>query len=72
MEELEIIHRWVVPGIRLFLNTVEYRTAHFHSDWKMLWILENPLLQNAVFLRKQSFTEVINSGRNRKTCDFSR
>lgn len=43
MEELEIIQQWNVPGIRLFLNTVEYRTAHFHPDWEMLWMLENPM-----------------------------
>lgn len=43
MEELEIIRRWNIPGIRLFLNTVEYRTAHFHSAWEILWVLENPL-----------------------------
>lgn len=52
MEELEIIHRWRVPGIRLFLNTVEYRTAHFHSDWEMIWILENPL---QIVMLQQSF-----------------
>lgn len=43
MEELEIIRRLNVPGINLFLNTVEYRTAHFHADWEMIWVLENPL-----------------------------
>lgn len=43
MEEMEIIRRWNVPGIRMFLNTVEYRTAHFHADWELLWILENPM-----------------------------
>lgn len=52
MEELEIIRRWNVPGIRLFLNTVEYRTAHFHSDWEMLWVLENPL---QIITLQQSF-----------------
>ena len=56
MEELEIIRRWKVPGIRLFLNTVEYRTAHFHSDWEMLWVLENPL--QIITLQKSFRAEV--------------
>ena len=43
MEEMEIIRRWNVPGIRMFLNTVDYRTAHFHPDWELVWILENPM-----------------------------
>ena len=56
MEELEIIRRWNVPGIRMFLNTVEYRTAHFHSDWEMLWVLENPL--QIITLQKSFRAEV--------------
>ena len=43
MEELEIIRYTRIPGISLFLNTVDYRAAHFHSEWELLWVLENPL-----------------------------
>lgn len=52
MEEMEIIRRWNVPGIRMFLNTVEYRTAHFHTDWELLWILDNPM---QIITLQQSF-----------------
>ena len=43
MEELEIIARGNLPGMRLFLDAVEYRTAHFHTDWELLLVLEGQL-----------------------------
>lgn len=43
MEELEIIEQNRIPGIYAFLNCVDYRTAHFHSEWEILWILDAPL-----------------------------
>ena len=43
MDELEIISYHRIPGISLFLNTMDYRAAHFHSEWELLWLLENPL-----------------------------
>lgn len=38
MEEPEIIEQNRIPGVSVFLNTVDYRTAHFHQAWEMLWI----------------------------------
>lgn len=44
MEELEIIQHKHVSGLTIFLNTVEYRTAHFHPEWELLWVLDEPLV----------------------------
>ena len=43
MNELEIIRYGQIDGLRLFLNTVDYRTPHLHSEWELIWVLENPL-----------------------------
>ena len=43
MEELEIVPQNQVEGMRVFLNRVEYRSPHFHSEWELLWVLDNPL-----------------------------
>lgn len=43
MDELEIIPHQHIPGIRIFINKVEYRTPHFHPDWELLWVLDTPL-----------------------------
>ena len=43
MSEYEIIHYPQIAGINLFFDTVEYRTAHFHPEWELLWLVEHPL-----------------------------
>ena len=43
MNELEIIRHQQIDGLSLFLNTMDYRTPHFHSEWELIWVLENPL-----------------------------
>jgi mannose-6-phosphate isomerase-like protein (cupin superfamily) len=43
MNELEIIQHQQIDGLSIFLNTVDYRTPHLHSEWEMIWVLENPL-----------------------------
>ena len=43
MDELEIIPRQNVDGIRIFVNRVEYRSPHFHPEWELLWVLDTPL-----------------------------
>ena len=43
MNELEIIQHQQIEGLSLFLNTVDYRTPHLHSEWELIWVLENPL-----------------------------
>ena len=53
MDELEIIRNWQMPGLRIFLNTVDYRTSHFHPEWELIWILENRL---TVTLLQQEMT----------------
>lgn len=43
MEELEIVASHQADGIRIFINKVEYRSAHFHPEWELLWVLDAPL-----------------------------
>ncbi len=43
MNELEIIRHQQVDGLSIFLNTVDYRTPHLHSEWELIWVLEHPL-----------------------------
>lgn len=43
MNELEIIQHSRVPGLTIFFNTVDYRTPHFHPEWELIWLLDNPL-----------------------------
>lgn len=44
MNELEIIRHSRIPGMTVFFNTVDYRTPHFHSEWELVWLLDNPML----------------------------
>lgn len=44
MNELEIISHSRIPGMTVFFNTVDYRTPHFHSEWELVWLLDNPML----------------------------
>ena len=43
MNELEIIHHRQIDGLSVFFDTVDYRTSHVHSEWELVWVLENPL-----------------------------
>lgn len=43
MEELEIVPHRQSDGVRIFVNKVEYRSAHFHPEWELLWVLDTPL-----------------------------
>src|SRR5574344_2153781 len=43
MNELEIIRHSRIPGMTVFLNTVDYRTPHFHKEWELIWLLDNPM-----------------------------
>ena len=43
MDELEILQHRQIRGLSLFLVTVEYRTAHVHSEWELIWVLDAPL-----------------------------
>lgn len=44
MDELEIIRYAKIEGIRVFFNTVDYRTPHQHEEWEILWNLEGHLI----------------------------
>lgn len=41
MSELEIIQYGHIDGMSVFLNSVEYRTPHFHQDWELLLGFDN-------------------------------
>lgn len=43
MNELEIIRHSRIPGMTVFFNTVDYRTPHFHPEWELIWLLDNPM-----------------------------
>lgn len=43
MDELEIIPHRQSESMRVFINKVEYRSAHFHPEWELLWVLDTPL-----------------------------
>lgn len=40
MKEIEIVQHFRVRGLRVFLNTVEYRTPHLHKELELIWILD--------------------------------
>lgn len=40
MQELEIIQHKQISGLTIFVNTVDYRTSHFHPEWELIWILD--------------------------------
>ena len=44
MNELEIIRHSRIPGMTVFFNTVDYRTPHFHPEWELIWLLDNPMI----------------------------
>ena len=44
VHELEIIRYPQTDGLCMFFDTIDYRTAHFHPEWEILLVLENPLL----------------------------
>lgn len=43
MREMEIIEHRQIPGLSVFLNTVDYRTAHVHPEWELVLVLDCPL-----------------------------
>lgn len=43
VNEFEIVQHRQISGISLFLDTVDYRTAHVHPEWELIWVLEESL-----------------------------
>lgn len=43
MSEFEIIQYTQTRGINLFFDTLDYRTTHLHSEWELIWVLDQPL-----------------------------
>ena len=43
MNELEIIEHRQMEGLSVFINTVDYRTAHMHPEWELIWVLDEAL-----------------------------
>ena len=44
MYEYEIVKHQKIRGLSIFLNAVDYRRAHEHSEWELIWVLENRLV----------------------------
>lgn len=57
MQELEIIQHRSIDGMSVFLNTVDYRTPHVHSEWELIWVLDQPLAVTC-----ESSTFLVNPG----------
>lgn len=53
MNELEIVQYHQMEGLNVFINTVCYRSSHFHHEWELLWVLDAPL---KVTWQKKEFT----------------
>ena len=43
MYEYEIIRHTQAGGLTVFFDTVDYRTAHIHPEWELLWVIDQPL-----------------------------
>lgn len=46
MNEFEIIRYTQIEGVSIFFNTVDYRSAHIHPEWELIWVLDNVLIVN--------------------------
>ncbi len=44
MSEYEIVKYQKIRGLSIFLNAVDYRRAHEHPEWELIWVLERNLL----------------------------
>jgi AraC-like DNA-binding protein len=53
LNELEVVQYHQLDGMNVFINTVCYRSAHFHHEWELLWVLDAPL---KVTWQKKEFT----------------
>ena len=51
MDELEIVQFHQIQGLNVFVNTVTYRSPHFHNEWELLWVLDAPL--KAIWQQKE-------------------
>ena len=51
MDELEIVQFHQLQGLNIFVNTVTYRSPHFHHEWELLWVLDAPL--KAIWQQKE-------------------
>lgn len=43
MNELEIISHRHIEGLSIFFDAIDYRTAHVHTEWELIWIIDYPL-----------------------------
>ena len=43
MREVEIGEHPQIDGLRVFFNTVHYRTAHIHRELELIWLAEGAL-----------------------------
>ena len=57
MKQLEIVQHRQIDGLSLFFDTVEYRTAHFHPEWELIWVTAGTL-----FVRCETLDAVGGSG----------
>ena len=43
MREVEIVEHLQIDGLRLFFDTVQYRTPHVHRELELVWLADGAL-----------------------------
>lgn len=43
MNETEIVQHPQIDGLRIFFDTVDYRTPHVHEEFELIWLMEGRL-----------------------------
>lgn len=43
MREFEIVEHTQIDGLRVFFDTVRYRTPHIHREFELIWLLDGAL-----------------------------
>ena len=43
MREFELVRHPQINGLQLFIDTVQYRTPHFHQELELIWLADGAL-----------------------------
>ena len=43
MREVEIVEHLQIDGLRVFFDTVQYRTPHVHRELELIWLSDGDL-----------------------------
>ncbi|MDE6881439.1 MAG: AraC family transcriptional regulator [Oscillospiraceae bacterium] len=48
MREVELVQHPQIPGLNLFLDTMDYRTPHLHKELELVWVLDGEMAVHSV------------------------